>query len=161
VGIEILAEVGFVYDSSVFPIHHGLYGIPDAPRFPFLWESSSGPSLSEVLLMAIRLLGWNLPVGGGGYLRILPMWYTRWALSRIRNGEGKRAVLYFHPWEIDPGQPRFEGKWRSRFRHYFHLEKMEKRLGELLCGMQAAGLHDFLKAHLARGPLPPYPLQGS
>jgi polysaccharide deacetylase family protein (PEP-CTERM system associated) len=159
--VEILAEEGFLYDSSVYPIHHDLYGMPEAPRFPFRWECSSGPALSEIPLTTIRLLGWNFPVGGGGYLRILPMWYTRWALNRVRNREGKGAVLYFHPWELDPGQPRFAGKWRSRFRHYFHLGQMEKRLGELLRNTPTVGLHDFLNAHLARGPLPPYPLKSA
>ena len=87
--VEILAEEGFVYDSSVFPIHHDLYGMPEAPRFPFCWKLPSGTTLFEIPMTTVRVLGWNFPLGGGGYLRILPMWYTRWGLARIRNREGQ------------------------------------------------------------------------
>jgi len=152
--IEILAERGFVYDSSVFPIRHDLYGIPEAPRFPFRWECSNGRSLFEIPALTVRLFGWNLPVGGGGYLRILPMWYTRWGLRRIRQREGEPVALYFHPWELDPGQPRLSGSWKSRFRHYFNIWRAEERIRELLSQGRFVPLSEYLQAQLRRGPLP-------
>lgn len=156
--IEILAEEGFVFDSSVFPVRHDLYGLPEAPRFPFCWKLPSGATLFEMPMTTVRVLGWNWPLGGGGYLRILPMWYTRWGLARIRNREKRGAVIYLHPWELDPDQPRLPGKWRSRFRHYFNLKSMEKRLWELLASSPKVPMHDFLNAQLAQGPLPAYSL---
>ncbi len=130
--IEILAEEGFLYDSSVFPIHHDLYGFPEAPRVPFRWRCEDGRTIYEFPLTTVRLMGRTLPAAGGGYLRILPMWYTRWALRKVRNGEGRQAVIYFHPWELDPGQPRLQGRLKSRMRHYFNLSRMERRVGDLL-----------------------------
>jgi len=157
--IEILAEEGFVYDSSVFPVRHDLYGMPEAPRFPFCWKLPSGTTLFEIPMTTVRVLGWNFPVGGGGYLRILPMWYTRWGLARIRKREKEGAVVYLHPWELDPDQPRLEGRWRSRLRHYLNLRSMEKRLTELLAHATLVPMYDFLQAHLAQGSLPPYSLE--
>ncbi|MBZ5543105.1 MAG: DUF3473 domain-containing protein [Acidobacteriia bacterium] len=159
--VEILAEEGFVYDSSVFPIHHDLYGMPEAPRFPFCWKPASGITLFEIPMTTVRILGWNFPLGGGGYLRIMPMCYTRWGLARIRSREGQGAVVYFHPWELDPEQPHLEGRWRSRFRHYINLKSMEDRLSDLLSHAALVPLYDFLQAHLAQGPLPPYSLESA
>jgi polysaccharide deacetylase family protein (PEP-CTERM system associated) len=156
--IEILAEQGFVYDSSVFPIRHDLYGVPDAPRFPFRWVCTNGQSLFEIPPLTVRLFGRNLPVGGGGYLRVLPMWYTRWGLRRVRQREGQSAVLYFHPWELDPGQPRLSGKWRSKFRHYFNIRRMEEKIRELLSLGRFVPLGEFLQTQLRRGPLPSWRL---
>jgi polysaccharide deacetylase family protein (PEP-CTERM system associated) len=152
--VEILAQLGFVYDSSVFPIRHDLYGMPQAPRFPFKWRCGSGLFVYEVPLLTVRMLGWNFPVGGGGYLRILPMGYTRWALRRIRRRERQPAVVYFHPWEIDPGQPRLQGRWKSIFRHYFNLRRMEPRLAALLSQSRFVPLGEYLRRYLERGPLP-------
>jgi polysaccharide deacetylase family protein (PEP-CTERM system associated) len=152
--IEILAEQGFVYDSSVFPIRHDLYGMPEAPRFPFRWECANGRSLFEIPPLTLRLFGWNLPVGGGGYLRVLPMWYTRWALRRIRQCEGQPVSVYFHPWEIDPGQPRLSGNWKSRFRHYFNIRLAEERIRELLSLGRFVPLREYLQAQLQQSPLP-------
>ena len=152
--IEILAEEGFSYDSSVFPVLHDSYGMPDAPRFPYRWVCRDGKSLYEIPPMTIRLLGRNLPVAGGGYLRILPMWYTRWALRRIRSQEGRPAVVYFHPWEIDSGQPRMAGRLTSRFRHYFNLSRMEGRIKELVAEARFVTLKTLLESQLAAGPLP-------
>jgi len=154
--IEILAEEGFFYDSSVFPIRHDLYGMPEAPRFPFQWACRNGHILFEIPLQTVRLLGWNLPAAGGGYLRILPMWYTRWALRRVGKREGKPVVVYFHPWELDPDQPRLPGKWKSLLRHYFNLNRMEGRIRELLSGRRFVALGDLLQSQLARAPLPTY-----
>jgi polysaccharide deacetylase family protein (PEP-CTERM system associated) len=128
---RILAEEGFVYDSSVFPIHHDVYGMPHAPRSPFRWADRHGHLLYEIPPTTIRLGRWNLPAAGGAYLRILPDRYTRWAVRSVRR-EHRPLVLYFHPWEIDPRQPRLKGRVKSRFRHYFHLAQMESRLERIL-----------------------------
>jgi len=152
--IEILAQEGFLYDSSVFPVWHDLYGMPNAPRFPFRWVCRDGKSFFEIPPLTVRILGRNLPVAGGGYLRILPMWYTRWALRRIRQREGRPAVVYFHPWEIDPGQPRLSGNVKARLRHYFNLKRMEGRIRELLADAPFVPLRSFLESQLALGPLP-------
>jgi polysaccharide deacetylase family protein (PEP-CTERM system associated) len=128
---EILAEAGFTYDSSIFPIRHDVYGMPGAPRAPFPVDTPAGP-LVEYPLTTFRLLGaCNLPVGGGGYLRILPFWYTRLGFGRARE-EGLPLIAYIHPWEIDPEQPRLSGRLRSRFRHYTNLAQTYRRLGDLL-----------------------------
>ena len=152
--IEVLAEEGFLYDSSVFPIRHDLYGMPAAPRFPFRWVCRDGRSLFEIPPLTVRLLGRNLPVAGGGYLRILPMWYTRWALRRIQERDHQPAVVYFHPWELDPQQPRLPGGWKSRLRHYTNLSRMERRIHEVVSRGRFAPLRDYLQCQLARGPLP-------
>jgi polysaccharide deacetylase family protein (PEP-CTERM system associated) len=128
---DILTELGFTYDSSIFPIHHDVYGIPDAPRHPFRIATPSGP-LIEYPITTFRLLGRrNLPVGGGGYLRILPFWYTRLGCARAAHDE-LPLIVYIHPWEIDPAQPRLGGRLKSRLRHYTNLAKLEGRLRTLL-----------------------------
>lgn len=151
--LEILAEEGFRYDSSVFPVRHDVYGIPQAPRFVYEWEVGNGKRLYEIPPLTFRFLGRNLPLGGGGYLRMLPMWYTRWGLGRVRREE-QPAVVYLHPWELDPGQPRLEGRRRSVLRHYSNLGKMEGRVKELLAGGSFVPFCEMLENQLARGPLP-------
>lgn len=130
--LDVLHEAGFAYDSSIFPIHHDRYGIPDFPRFPHRVRGSEGDSLVEFPLTTARLLGRNLPVAGGGYLRLLPAMLTRWGVARVNQREGKPAILYLHPWEIDPGQPRQRVGWLTRIRHYHNLDRMEGRLVGLL-----------------------------
>ena len=130
--LDILSEVGFDYDSSVFPIHHDLYGIPGAPRFPYTFRCANGRSLREFPPATVRLFGQNLPGAGGGYLRILPLSYTRWVFRKFENTYGERVVVYFHPWELDPDQPRIHEKLKSRFRHYGNLHRMKERLEHLL-----------------------------
>lgn len=128
--LEILAQSGFVYDSSIFPIRHDTYGMPSAPRFPFRMDTPSGP-ISEYPLTTFRLWGpGNLPVAGGGYLRIFPFAYTRLGVTRARQ-EGLTIVAYIHPWEIDPGQPRLAGRLLSRFRHYTNLAQTPRKLRQL------------------------------
>lgn len=129
--LEILTEEGFLYDSSIFPVRHDLYGFPDAPRWGHTVEFNGG-SIFEVPMSTVRLGGTNFPVGGGGYLRLLPMWYTRRAIRRIHEKEKKPVIVYFHPWEIDHDQPRLPGSWKSRFRHYTGLGRMKERLSSLL-----------------------------
>jgi len=129
--LEVLAEEGFEYDSSIFPIRHDVYGIPDAPRAP--WRvNTAGGSLLEYPISTFRFAGTtNFPVGGGGYLRLLPFWYTRLGFNRIR-ADNLPLIAYIHPWEVDPGQPRIPGRLRSRLRHYTNLNKTRARLAALL-----------------------------
>jgi len=150
--LEILAELGFTYDSSIFPIAHDVYGIPDGPRRPTIVRTRHG-SLVEMPMTTFSLRARNLPVGGGGYLRILPFWYTQWGL-RAAQREGVPFILYVHPWEVDPDQPRLAGRLRSRLRHYTNLHKMEHRLHRLLerfsfTSFRASNLSDRLEAHSA------------
>jgi polysaccharide deacetylase family protein (PEP-CTERM system associated) len=130
--IDILAEEGFSYDSSVFPVRHDFYGMPSAPRTPFRWRSETGRTLVEVPMPTIRALGRSWAFGGGGYLRILPMAYNRWAIRKVTLEEKMPVVVYFHPWELDPDQPRLPGGLRSKLRHYTNLTGMESRLARLL-----------------------------
>lgn len=129
--LEILVEMGFAYDSSIFPLRHDIYGIPHAPRSPFTVKTASGP-LVEYPVTTFRVWGnHNFPVGGGGYLRILPFWYTRLGFERARK-EGLPLIAYVHPWEVDPAQPRIPGRFLSRVRHYTNLGKTFTRLRRLL-----------------------------
>jgi polysaccharide deacetylase family protein (PEP-CTERM system associated) len=130
--LDILAEEGFTYDSSIYPIHHDLYGVPGAQRFPYKHQLEHGQSLSEFPPTTVRLLGQNLPGAGGGYLRFLPLAYTHWVFRQFEEKYNERVVVYLHPWELDPEQPRVKEKWKSRLRHYTNLHKMEQRLELLL-----------------------------
>lgn len=125
-----LAEEGYRYSSSTYPIRHDLYGEPDAPRFPY---RPPGPVLWELPLTTVRLAGRNLPCAGGGYFRLLPYRVFRAGLERLNRRERRAGIFYFHPWEIDPGQPRIAGAGRTaRFRHYLNLAAMPGRLDRLL-----------------------------
>ncbi|MFQ5560171.1 MAG: XrtA system polysaccharide deacetylase [Nitrospinota bacterium] len=127
---EILGELGFKYDSSVFPIVHDLYGIPGAPRFVYKVGNSD---LMEYPMSTAPFLGCNLPVSGGGYFRIFPYWLIKYGATHINRKEGRPYMFYIHPWEVDPGQPRFrQAKLTSRLRHYTNLKKTEGRLKRLL-----------------------------
>ncbi len=132
--LDVLIEKAFLYDSSIFPIRHDTYGIPGAHRFPHL-ISRGGGEIVEIPPATFRLLGQNLPVAGGGYLRLYPAYLTNLAIRAINNREKKPVVVYFHPWEIDPGQPKMKGGLKSRFRHYMNLAstlpKLERFLGAL------------------------------
>ncbi len=130
--IDILIEEGFTYDSSIYPIHHDLYGMPDAQRFPHVIHRAGG-SIREFPISTLQFglgeaLQFRLPVGGGGYLRLFPVSLMRYAFNHINEKEMQPAVLYFHPWEIDPGQPRIRSGWKSRFRHYVNLETTFSKL---------------------------------
>lgn len=128
--LDILAELGFAYDSSIFPIHHDLYGIPDAPRFPY---ALAGKNMIEYPISTALLFGRKVPVAGGGYFRLFPYPFTRTMLRRINDRERKPFIFYLHPWEIDPAQPRFENAgWKSRFRHYNNLHRTAARFQTLL-----------------------------
>ena len=128
---EVLTELGFRYDSSIFPVKHDTYGVPGAPRGPFSIETPSGP-LNEYPMSTFRF--WkspNMPVAGGGYLRIFPDWYTSVGVHRAWK-EGLPVITYVHPWEVDPDQPRLNAGLKSRLRHYTNLAKTAGRLRKLL-----------------------------
>ncbi len=126
---DCIAEAGYRYSSSVYPVKHDHYGIPDAPRFP--WRLGNG--LVEVPISTMRLLGRNWPAGGGGFFRLLPYSVSRWQIAKVNREDGRPAIFYFHPWEIDPEQPRVrEASAKTRFRHYINLERTERRLERLL-----------------------------
>lgn len=128
--LDVLQEAGHRYSSSIYPIRHDLYGMPDAPRFAF---RHGGGGLLEIPVTTVRFLGRNLPCGGGGYFRLLPYRLSKWAIRRVNDKDGQAALFYFHPWELDPDQPRQRGvSARTRFRHYLNLERMEWRLKRLL-----------------------------
>lgn len=127
---EILAEEGFAYSSSVFPIRHDVYGWPEAPRGPF--RPKPDLPLLEIPMSTVRRFGQNFPCTGGGYFRLLPYAWSRWALEERNKAERQPAVFYFHPWELDPEQPRIAGApFRSRLRHYTNLHRTEHRLRRL------------------------------
>src|SRR5580704_1053001 len=129
--LDVLAELGFQYDSSVFPVKHDVYGVAAAPRRPFRVETPFGPIVEFPMATFRWIVGPNLPVGGGGYLRILPYWYTKAGVERAWR-EGLPVVSYVHPWELDPEQPRLSGPLKSRLRHYTNLKGAETRLRKLL-----------------------------
>lgn len=127
---EILHESGYQYSSSIYPIKHDHYGLPSAPRFPF---RIANRGILEIPLTTSSIAGLNLPGAGGGYFRLLPLAYSRWILRRVNTNENMPGVFYFHPWEIDPDQPRIDGiSLATRFRHYVNLGRFEGRLEKLL-----------------------------
>jgi polysaccharide deacetylase family protein (PEP-CTERM system associated) len=142
---EILAELGFTYDSSIFPIQHDRYGIPSAPRFPFHMDTASGRLLEYPIATFLLWGSKRLPFGGGGYLRLLPWWYNQLGLRRAE-AEGLPVISYTHPWEVDPQQPRLNGRWQSRLRHYTSLDKTYPRLEQLL---SRGGFTSFRNSGLA------------
>jgi polysaccharide deacetylase family protein (PEP-CTERM system associated) len=126
---DCIAEAGYAYSSSVYPVRHDHYGMPDAPRFAYRTHNG----LLELPITTTRLLTRNLPAGGGGYFRLLPYRASRWAIERVNRLDGQPAIFYFHPWEIDPDQPRIRGvSAKTRFRHYLNLDRTESRLKRLL-----------------------------
>lgn len=126
----ILAEEGYSYSSSVAPIVHDHYGWPEAPRFAH--RPLPGSELIELPVTTVELAGRRMAAGGGGFFRLLPYRFSSWAISRVNDGEERPAVFYFHPWEIDPGQPRVAGApLRSRLRHYSRLSAMRPKLLKL------------------------------
>ncbi len=145
---EALADLGIKYDSSIFPVKHDLYGIPDAPRFPFYINLKNRPPLVEVPLSTIRIGDKNIPMAGGGYLRLYPSWFIRNSIRRI-NREGRPAIIYLHPWELDPDLPRIKiGKFKA-LRHYGNLDLTEERLRRLLDEFSFAPLNEVLNsAHI-------------
>jgi polysaccharide deacetylase family protein (PEP-CTERM system associated) len=136
--LDVLAEEGYRYDSSIFPIQHDRYGIPNFRRQPHVVQTRSGP-IVEFPLTTARFLGKNIPVSGGGYFRVLPFGITRRGLNQVVRDEGIPAIFYLHPWEFDPEQPRIEAGVLSRFRHYTNLDLTQARFSMLL------ELHSFTR----------------
>ena len=127
--LDCLAQAGYRYSSSIYPIHHDHYGMPDAPRFAHRVDCG----LLEIPVTTLRVLQRNLPSSGGGYFRLLPYAVSRWMLRQVNATDGQAAIFYFHPWEIDVDQPRIAGiSAKTRFRHYLNLGRMEARLRRLL-----------------------------
>ena len=128
--LACLREAGYRYSSSVYPIRHDHYGMPEAPRFAFYPDGGGG--LLELPVTTVRIFNRNLPAGGGGYFRLLPYSVSRWCLQRVNTVDKQPCIFYFHPWEIDPGQPRQRGVGlKTRFRHYVNLSSMERRIRAL------------------------------
>ena len=126
---EELEEAGYVYSSSIYPVHHDLYGFPQAPRHMFRCREK----LLEIPITTLPVGKHNLPIGGGGYFRLYPYKFSQWAIRSVNENEKRPAIFYFHPWEIDPGQPRQKGAGlKSTFRHYLNLSKTEQRITRLL-----------------------------
>ena len=129
--LESLAESGYTYSSSIYPIQHDHYGMPNAPRFAHRPENANG--LLEIPVTTVRFWNRNLPAGGGGYFRLMPYSLSSWCLRRVNGTDRQPCVFYFHPWEIDPEQPRQLGiTAKTRFRHYVNLSRMRSRIGRLL-----------------------------
>ncbi len=151
--LDILIENGFSYDSSIFPIKHDIYGMPNAKRHPHRIVRDSGTIMEfPPTTLCLRLAGReiNLPVAGGGYLRLLPARLISAAFRRI-NGEGMPCMLYFHPWEIDPDQPRIrEASFKSRLRHYLNLETTEAKLRHLFTTHSFASMRTVLGREVSR-----------
>jgi polysaccharide deacetylase family protein (PEP-CTERM system associated) len=150
--LDVLIDLGFQYDSSVFPIRHDRYGIPDAPVEPGRVTAPSGRTLVEFPMAAAEYFGARLPVSGGGYFRILPYFLTRAGLRRINSKQRRPFIFYMHPWEVDPGQPRVDAGFVSNFRHYTNLDRCEPRLRRLFEDFEFSSVREVLEA---RGLLKP------
>ena len=148
---DCLARAGYLYSSSIYPIRHDHYGMPDSPRFAYRVDAG----LLEVPITTLRVFNRNLPSSGGGYFRLLPYALSRWMLRRVNADDGQAAIFYFHPWEIDVGQPRIPGIDRkTRFRHYVNIDRMEGRLQSLLTDFNWGRMdHIFLSRSTPANPI--------
>jgi polysaccharide deacetylase family protein (PEP-CTERM system associated) len=144
---EILGEEGYAYSSSIFPVRHDLYGVPDAPRHPFRLDTAP---LTELPLTTVKVLGRNLPCAGGGYFRLLPYRFSQWAMRRVNRNDGMPCIFYLHPWEIDPGQPRQrQAPLKSRLRHYTNLSRTQGRLRRVLREFRWGRMDEAFRHELA------------
>ena len=143
--LDILIELGFEYDSSIFPVRHDRYGMPGAARAPGLVESPSGRRIVEFPMSTALFSGVPVPVSGGGYFRLLPYGCMRAGLRRINQREGMPFTFYLHPWEIDVGQPRVRVGLLSRIRHYTNLDRCEARLKRLLSEFRFTSMRRVLQ----------------
>jgi polysaccharide deacetylase family protein (PEP-CTERM system associated) len=139
----ILVELGFTFDSSIFPVKHPNYGVPDAPRFPFRVETASG-TLVEFPMPTLSVGRRRSPFGGGAYLRVLPYAYTHWAIQHTNEQEQWPVCVYLHPWELDPQQPRMRGGVTAQLRHYLGLGSTEPKLRKLLRDFQFVPMASLL-----------------
>lgn len=146
---EVLAEQGYAYSSSVAPIAHDHYGWRAAPRFAF--HPLPGSDLLEVPVTTAEFAGRRLAAGGGGFFRVLPYAFSRWAIRQVNEKAGRPAVFYFHPWEIDPGQPRMkDAPFKSQFRHYTNLDVMAAKLRDLLGDFAWGRMEDLVAREAPR-----------
>ncbi len=137
---DILKEKGIEYDSSIFPIYHNRCGIPQADRFMNKWQNNG---VTEIPFSTIELLGYNIPVAGGGYFRLYPYWFTRWAIQKI-NSEGYPAMVYIHPWEIDLEQPRIKSGALAAFRHYVNIKGNKNKIRKLLRDFKFTAIKELI-----------------
>jgi len=129
--LDVLQQCDYKYSSSIYPIKHDLYGMPNAPRFEFHPTGNDG--LLELPVTTVELAGRRFPCGGGGFFRLYPYALSRWAINRVNHTDAQPSIFYFHPWEIDPDQPKQTGiSFKTRFRHYLNLNKMQQRLRNLI-----------------------------
>lgn len=142
--LDVLCEAGFRYDSSIYPIVHDRYGIPDAPRFPHRRRTEGGAEITEFPMSTVQLLGWRVPVAGGGYFRLSPYALTRAAIARLNHREGQPAIVYLHPWEMDPAPPRLPMGALARLRHSVGIQDTEDKLRRLLAEFSFAPAADVL-----------------
>lgn len=142
--LDVLHEAGFSYDSSIFPIKHDLYGMPDAVQTPSRIVTPRGASILEFPMSVAPMFGGRLPVSGGGYFRLLPYWLTRAGLNKLNGQLNRPFIFYLHPWEIDSEQPRVPTGLKSRFRHYTNLSKCEFRLKRLIGEFRFGRVRDVL-----------------
>ncbi len=142
--LDILSEEGFTIDSSIYPVHHDRYGIPDAPLMPYLIETTAGP-IAEFPGMVCQVGRTNVPVGGGGYLRLLPWTITNRLLQNVQR-QNRPLNVYIHPWEFDPDQPRIKASLKSRFRHYQNLKTTTRKIRCLLTEFRLGKMSDVLTA---------------
>lgn len=152
--LDVLVEEGYEYDASIYPIRHDRYGVPDWPRQISRVTRPSG-QLWELPGTTVRVGGQNLPLGGGGYFRLLPYWWTRRGIRYVNTVEHQPAMFYLHPWEVDPGQPRLRVGVLTRLRHYRNLDKTETRLRRLLAEFRFGSIREVLEANA-----PPVPRAG-
>lgn len=132
--LDVLGEAGYKYSSSIYPIRHDSYGMPEAPRFPFRLRNGG---ILEIPVTTTTIWNHRVPCGGGGYFRLFPYQFSKWALRKVNQTDHQPGVFYFHPWEIDPAQPRVNGiNLKTRFRHYLNLSRMESRIRHLLGDFQ-------------------------
>lgn len=143
---DILIEEGFRYDSSIFPIHHDRYGIPKAERFPRIIRRGNGSEIWEFPMSTIRIMGVNFPFSGGGYMRLLPPSFVSRAIETV-NRRGQPVIVYVHPWEFDPYQPRIGGYFITKFRHYHNIGRMDARFEHLLARHRFAPVSQVLRSY--------------
>ncbi len=143
--MDVLVEEGFGYDSSLYPVYHDRYGVPGAPRHPYRLVTPGGREIVEIPPSTFAFSRFVLPVAGGGYLRLYPLWLTRWAIERIHRDDRMPAIVYVHPWETDPDQPRISAPAFSRFRHYIGLRRTLPRLRALADAFRFAPMEQMVR----------------
>lgn len=148
--LDVLIEEGFAYDSSIFPIHHDRYGYHDFSRFAVNLKREGVGDILELPLSTVRLFGKNVPIAGGGYLRMFPVKFLEWGIHYLNKKERQPAIIYFHPWEMDTGQPRIKGNGISRFRHYVNIDKTASKLERLLGRFRFGTIEEVFAERLKR-----------